>query len=57
MRYDHHTDKFVRENEENVAVITIPNDVIKINKVVEVSDDSIEKIADAVVRKLTERSE
>lgn len=57
MRYDHHTDKFIRENEENVAVITIPNDVIEINKVVEVSDDSIEKIADAVVRKLTERSE
>lgn len=55
MRYDHHTDKFIRENEENVAVITIPNDIIEINKVVEVSDDSIEMIADAVVRKLTEK--
>lgn len=60
VRYDPYTDSFIdnptKETTATINLNVIPKD-IQINKVVEVSDESIEKIADAVVRKLTERKE
>ena len=61
VRYDPFTDKFINDGESEPISATIhldkwPKEIVQVN-VVEVSDESIEKIADAVVRKLSERSE
>ena len=58
MRYDPYTDSFVDNGakEEKTATINLnafPKYIIQ--RTVEVSDESIEKIADAVVRKMTDR--
>lgn len=61
VRYDPYTDKFIDDGVGEPISATI--DIDKSSKgftqvnVVEVSDASIEKIADAVARKLSERSE
>ena len=59
VRYDPYTDSFIdNPTKETTATINIgafPKDIIQ--HTVEVSDESIKKIADAVVRKLTERKE
>lgn len=58
VRYDPYTDSFIdNPTKETTATINLdafPKSIIQMN-VVEVSDASIEKIADAVVRKLTDR--
>ena len=58
MRYDPYTDSFIdNPTKETTATINLnafPKNIIQMN-VVEVSDKSIEKIADAVVRKLADR--
>lgn len=58
IRYDPYTDSFIdNPTKETTATINLdafPKSIIQMN-VVEVSDESIEKIADAVVRKLVER--
>lgn len=65
VRYDPITDKFINDGEKESITATIsldafPKNIIQMN-VVNVSDDSINKIADAVVQKLraehTERGE
>ena len=57
VRYDPYTDSFIdNPTKETTATINLdafPKSIIQMN-VVEVSDESIEKIADAVVRKLTD---
>lgn len=57
VRYDPYTDSFIdNPTKEITATINLdafPKNIIQVN-VVEVSDKSIEKIADAVVRKLTD---
>lgn len=59
VRYDPYTDSFIdnptKETTATINLNVIPKDIIQINEVVEVSDASIEKIADAVVRKLADR--
>ena len=59
VRYDPYTDSFIDNPTEGktatISLDAIPKDIIQINEVVEVSDESIEKIADAVVRKLADR--
>ena len=57
VRYDPYTDSFI-DNPTKETTVTInldafPKSIIQLN-VVEVSDESIEKIADAVVRKLAD---
>ena len=58
VRYDPYTDSFIdNPTKETTATINLdafPKNIIQMN-VVEVSDESIEKIADAVVRKLADR--
>lgn len=57
VRYDPHTDSFI-DNPTKETTATISLDAFPkatIQRVVEVSDESIEKIADAVVRKLADR--
>ena len=58
VRYDPYTDSFIENpTKETTATINLdafPKNIIQMN-VVEVSDSSIEKIADAVVRKLADR--
>ncbi len=61
VRYDPFTDKFINDGEREPISATIcldkwPKEIIQVN-VVEVSDESIKKIADAVARKLSERSD
>ena len=58
-RYDPFTDKFIDDGKKEPITATIsidafPKNIIQRN-VVEVSEDSINKIADAVVRKLADR--
>ena len=58
-RYDPYTDRFITDNndESNTATIStaeLAKPIIQLN-VVNVSDDSIDKIADAVLRKLADR--
>ena len=58
VRYDPYTDSFIdnhtKETTATINLDAVPKSIIQMN-VVEVSDESIEKIADAVVRKLTGR--
>ena len=58
VRYDPYTDSFIdNPTKETTATINLdafPKNIIQMN-VVEVSDESIEKIADAVVRKWADR--
>ena len=56
VRYDPYTDSFI-DNPTKEATATINLDAFpnKLIHVVEVSDESIEKIADAVVLKLADR--
>ena len=59
VRYDPFTDKFIDDGKKEPITATIsidafPKNIIQMN-VVEVSEDSINKIADAVVRKLADR--
>lgn len=57
VRYDPYTDSFVMDNTAKEITATInPNGLptYTIQRLVEVSDESIEKIADAVVRKLAD---
>lgn len=61
-RYDNYTDSFVRiDGEPNTGSTTVrvgvPLKEMAIVKKVELTDECIDKIADAVVRKLTERKE
>ena len=60
VRYDPYTDSFIdNPTKETTATINLdafPKTIIQMN-VVEISDESIEKIADAVIQKLTERKE
>lgn len=60
VRYDPYTDSFIdnptKETTATISLEAFPKSIIQRN-VVEVSEASIEKIADAVVRKLTERKE
>ncbi len=61
VRYDPFTDKFIDDGKKEPITATIsidafPKNIIQMN-VVEVSENSINKIADAVVRKLAERKE
>ena len=57
VRYDPYTDSFI-DNPTKETTATISLDAFPkatIQRVVEVSDESVEKIADAVVRKLKDR--
>ena len=58
VRYDPYTDSFIdnptKETTATISLDAFPKSIIQMN-VVEVSDESIEKIADAVVRKLADR--
>ena len=59
-RYDNYTDSFVRiDGEPNTGSTTVrvgvPLKEMAIIKKVELTDECIEKIADAVVRKLADR--
>ena len=56
VRYDPYTDSFIdNPTKETTATINLDAFSQSIVQMVEVSDESIEKIADAVVRKLTDR--
>ena len=58
IRYDPYTDSFTESVPTKEATATINPDAFTkyiIQEVVQVSDESIEKIADAVVRKLADR--
>ena len=62
-RYDPYTDSFVYEDSKTsingtatISLESFPKNIIQRN-VVELSDDSIDKIAEAVVRKLAEQTE
>ena len=58
VRYDPYTDSFIdNPTKETTATINLDAFPNKLIHVVEVSDESIEKIADAVVRKLADRAE
>lgn len=58
VRYDPYTDSFIdnptKETTATISLDAFPKSIIQMN-VVEVSDESIEKIANAVVRKLADR--
>ena len=58
MRYDPYTDSFIdnptKETAATISIEAFPKNIIQLN-VVEVSENSINKIADAVVRKLADR--
>lgn len=57
VRYDPYTDSFIdnptKETTASISLDAFPKAIIQ--RVVEVSDESVEKIANAVVRKLTDR--
>ena len=58
IRYNPYTDSFIDNSTEKITptinLNAIPKDTIQINEVMEISDESIEKIANAVIRKLAD---
>ena len=60
-RYDPYTDRFIYEDSKTstsatISIESMPKNIIQM-KVVELSSECIDKIADAVVKKLAEQTE
>lgn len=55
-RYDPFTDRFIEQGSETVIGI-IDQTAVRSVQLTELTDESVERIADAIVRKLRERKE